>query len=84
MVLTPICLPYMNMVKINQQYLEHLPYWWCGWVGNNRIDIKYPKMHMLQKYLRCYFVHTRYAESQIKLLGFNLTHKGFGFYHCFR
>ena len=54
------------------------------WGGKNRIDIKWPKMHRLQKYLRCYCTHTRYAESQIKLLGINPTSKSFGSYHCFR
>ena len=45
MVSTPRYLPYMHMVKIHQQYLEHLPYWWCSGAGNNRIDINWPKMH---------------------------------------
>ena len=85
MVPTPRYLLYMHMVKIHQQYLEHLTDWWCSGAGNNRIDIKWPKMHMLQKYLRCYRTHTRYAESQMKYLGINLFHnKGFGLYHCFR
>ena len=37
-----IYVQYIYMVKIHQQYLEHLPYWWyggAGAVGNNRIDI---------------------------------------------
>ena len=82
MVWTPRYLPYMHMVKIHQQCLEHLTYWWCSGAGNNRIDMQLPKMHTLQKYLRCYSPHTRYAESQIKLVGINLTHKSSGFYHC--
>ena len=65
---TPRYLPYMHMVNIQQQSLEHLPYWQCGGAGDNRIDIKWPKRHMLQKYLRCYRVHTRHAESQVKQL----------------
>ena len=75
MVWTPRYLSYMNMVKIHQQCLEHLPYWWCSGMGNNRIDIKWPKMHTLQTYLKCYWTHTRYAESIIKYLGINLVHK---------
>ena len=66
MVSTPRYLPYMYMVKINQQYLEQLTDWWCGEAGNNKIDIKWPKIHMLQKHLRTYRAHTRYAESQTK------------------
>ncbi|OEU05880.1 hypothetical protein FRACYDRAFT_257664 [Fragilariopsis cylindrus CCMP1102] len=54
----PDTFPYMHMVKIHQQCLKHLPYWWCGRAGNNRIDIKWPKMRTLQKYLRCYRAHT--------------------------
>ena len=41
MVSTPRYLSYMHMVKIHQQYLEN---WWCGGAGNNRTDIKWPKM----------------------------------------
>ena len=64
MVWTPRYLPYMHMIKTHQLYLEHLPYWWCDGAGNNRIDIKWPKIHMLQNYLTWYGAHTRYVDPK--------------------
>jgi hypothetical protein len=50
---------YIYMIKTHQQYLEHLPYWWCDGTGNNIImDRKWRKMYMLEiLYLRWYRPH---------------------------